>query len=327
VGTLVLLLAAAVLIGLSMGSVPVSQGEVLSALFAPAAGDAGHVQIIREIRLPRVVLAAIVGGCLALAGAAFQGLLRNPLADPYIVGTSAGAALGASLAIVSGAAAVIPAPLAKPLFAFVGALATMYCVYRLAQVDGRVPVDTFLLAGVVVGSFLWAFVSFILAAAQGRMREIVFWLMGDLSTADPGLVWIALPYLLLGGLGLYALSHSLNLLSAGEESAAHLGVAVERTKAGVIVLASLVTAAAVSVSGLIGFMGLMVPHVARSLWGPDHRVLLPACVLAGAAFLVLADTAARVLLSPTEVPVGVITAQMGGPFFLFVLRSHRMGPR
>jgi len=281
-----------------------------------------EARIVREIRLPRVVLAALVGASLSLAGAAFQGLLRNPLADPYIVGTSSGAACGAAIAIVLGLSSSFDVAWpARPLFAFVGALATMYFVFALSRVDGRLPVDTFLLAGVVVGSFLWAFVSFLMAASHGKMQEIVFWLMGDLSMASWPMIRMMAPYFVIGAVALLLLSHRLNLLSIGEESAAALGVEVERTKLIIVVFASLLTAAAVSVSGLIGFVGLMVPHLTRSIWGPDHRVLLPACALGGAAFLVLADTAAR-LMSPAEIPVGVLTALFGGPFFFVILRRR-----
>jgi iron complex transport system permease protein len=286
-----------------------------------AAGASGEERSLLDIRLPRVLLAAIVGASLALAGAAFQGLLRSSLADPYIVGTSSGAALGAALSVVLGVSSGMAAPhLGKPLFAFVGALLTMYCVYRLAQRNGRLPVDTFLLSGVVVGAFVWAFVSFLLAVTQDKMKEIVFWLMGDLSAADWGLIWMSLPYLLIGGLVLLALAHPMNLLASGEERALQLGVPVERVKTAVIVFAALITAGAVSVSGLIGFVGLMVPHLVRSAWGADHRVLLPATAIAGAAFLVTADAAARLLLSPAGLPVGVVTALLGGPFFFFILR-------
>jgi iron complex transport system permease protein len=267
-----------------------------------------------------VVLAALVGASLALAGAAFQGMLRNSLADPYIVGTSSGAAFGAALAIVLGLSSGFDAawPL-RPMFAFVGALLTMGFVFALSRVDGRLPVDTFLLAGVVVGSFLWAFVSFILAISQGKMREIVFWLMGDLSLASWPMINMMAPYFVVGSVALFMLSHRMNLLTVGEESAAALGVEVEKTKILIVVFASLLTAAAVSVSGLIGFLGLMVPHLVRSAWGPDHRILLPASALGGAAFLIVADTAAR-LLGPAEIPVGVLTALFGGPFFFVILR-------
>lgn len=281
-----------------------------------------EARIVLQIRLPRMLLACLVGASLSLAGAAFQGLLRNPLADPYIVGTSSGAAFGAAVAIVLGLSSSFEVAWpARPLFAFLGALATMYFVFALSRVDGRLPVDTFLLAGVVVGSFLWAFVSFLMAVSRGKMQEIVFWLMGDLSMASWSMIGMVVPYFLIGAVALLLMSHRLNLLSIGEESAAALGVDVERTKVAVVVFASLLTAAAVSVSGLIGFVGLMIPHLTRQLWGADHRVLLPACALGGAAFLVLADTAAR-LVGPTEIPVGVLTALFGGPFFFVILRRR-----
>ena len=319
-----LVLLGAVLLSLSLGTQAIPLSQVFDALLHPHQ-ESPNARILLEFRLPRVLLAALVGASLSLAGTAFQGVLRNPLADPYIVGTSAGAAVGASLAIVAGlGGGVGSAGMAKPFLAFVGALITMYLVYRLAEVDGHLPVESFLLAGVVVGSFLWAFVSFTLAAARTRMEEIVLWLMGDLSSADYSHVGLVLPYLIFGGAALFAFSHAMNLLSVGEESAAHLGVAVERTKIWIIVFASLVTAAAVSVSGLIGFVGFMVPHAVRSLWGADHRITLPAAALAGAVFLVLADLAARLLLSPAQVPVGVITALLGGPFFFVILRRGRV---
>lgn len=323
-GILGLGLLGAALLSLSLGTQGIPLSQVLGALIHPHQDDTG-VRILLELRLPRVLLAALVGASLSLAGAAFQGVLRNPLADPYIVGTSAGAAVGASVAIVAGLGGGLgTVGMAKPFLAFVGALATMYLVYRLAEVDGTLPVEGFLLAGVVVGSFLWAFVSFMLAAARSRMEEIILWLMGDLSSADYAHVGVILPYLVLGAVGLFALSHAMNLLSVGEDSAAHLGISVEKTKMWIIILASLVTASAVSVSGLIGFVGFMVPHGMRSLWGADHRVLLPASALGGAIFLVLADLAARLLLSPAQVPVGVITALLGGPFFFALLRRrHR----
>jgi iron complex transport system permease protein len=326
---LVVLLVAVGWGALCVGTYLVPPGQVVRILRDPSLADpadhawlAQEARIVRDIRLPRVLLAALVGASLALAGAAFQGMLRNSLADPYIVGTSSGAALGAAIAIVLGLSSSIDAAWpARPLFAFVGALLTMAFVFALSRLDGRLPVDTFLLAGVVVGSFLWAFVSFLMAASQGRMREIVFWLMGDLSLASWPLVQMILPYFLAGLAALFLLAHRLNLLAVGEESAAALGVDVERTKILVVVFASLLTAAAVSVSGLIGFLGLMVPHLIRSIWGPDHRILLPASALGGATFLVLADTAAR-MMGPVEMPVGVLTALFGGPFFFVILRRR-----
>lgn len=322
------------LLSLDVGTVRISEATIVRVLAEPAlrtvvdSGDRARdtlgqeARIIWDIRLPRLALASLVGACLALAGAAFQGLLRNPLADPYIVGTSSGAAFGTAVAIALGlSSGVDSAESLRPLFSFAGALLTMYCVVRLARVERRLPVDTFLLAGVVMGSFLWAFVSFIMATANGRMKEIVLWLMGDLSLATWSLVGLVVPYFVLGAVALAALAHRLNLLSMGEESASSLGVDVEATKLVVVAAASLLTAAAVSVSGLIGFLGLFVPHLTRSACGPDHRVLLPVSAIAGAAFLVLADTASRAM-SPVELPVGVLTALFGGPFFFVLLRRR-----
>ncbi len=273
--------------------------------------------ILRDIRLPRALLGACVGACLASAGVAFQALLRNPLADPYVVGASSGAALGAALAILLGLTAVLP------LAAFAGAVGAMLFIVRLARIGGALPVDTFLLAGVVVGSFLWSLVSFMLTMARQDMARIVFWLMGSLADARWSQLPLILPYLVLGLGGLYYGALSLNLLTLGEEAAIPLGLPAERAKLWVLLAATLLTAAAVSVSGLIGFLGLIVPHLCRGLVGPDHRLLLPAAALGGAMFLVLCDTLARSLRSGLELPVGVITALLGAPFFFWLLYSRR----
>jgi iron complex transport system permease protein len=311
-------------LSISLGTATIPLKEVLEILLHPlrSPGGANEV-IILGIRLPRALLAAGVGAALSMAGAAFQGLLRNPLADPYIVGTSAGAALGAAFSIVFKLQGSFLGFSAVPVFAFVGALLTMFVIYRLARVDSRLPVETFLLAGVVVGSFMWALVSFSLTLAREDLPRVVFWLMGSVADRDMGHVLVLLPYLVLGGLVLSVLAHHLNVMTLGEESAAHLGVSVEKVKIWIILAASLVTAAAVSVSGLIGFVGLMIPHVVRMLIGPDHRVLIPASALGGAVFLVWADTAARLVVAPQEMPVGVITALLGAPFFCWLLREGK----
>ncbi|HXE71793.1 MAG TPA: iron chelate uptake ABC transporter family permease subunit [Candidatus Nitrosotenuis sp.] len=316
------LLAAAMLAGLAAGSVALSPAEVWQALFHPLGLPEAHVSIIRDIRLPRVLLGASVGAALALAGTAFQGLLRNPLADPYIVGTSAGASLGAALAIelrLPSAWGLSPVP----ALAFPGAVLSMLAVYRLARMGPTLPVETFLLAGVMVGSFTQALVSFLMTLGHQDLPRIIFWLMGSLSNARWTDLAMLLPYLALGAVLLYRLSVPLNVMSLGEETAWSLGVEVERTKVWVVLAGSLVTAAAVSVSGLIGFLGLLVPHLARMLVGPDHRVLFPAALLGGGAFLVLADLAARVLLASRELPVGVVTALVGAPFFFWLLHRRR----
>jgi iron complex transport system permease protein len=279
--------------------------------------------IIFQVRLPRILLAAAVGAALAMAGTAFQGLLRNPLADPYIIGTSAGASFGAALSIVLGLNAAILGISPVPLMAFGGSLIAMIFVYRLAQRNGSLPVDTFLLAGVIVGAFISSLVSFLMIMAREDLPKIIYWLMGSFSgREDWSFLAILLPYLVAGSVVLYLYAHPLNLLTMGEETAAHKGLNVEKTKKIVIVAASLITAAAVSVSGLIGFVGLLIPHIMRMLTGPDHRVLIPASAIAGAVFLILTDTFARTMFLPEEMPVGVITALFGAPFFFWLLRRR-----
>lgn len=322
-GVGLLLVAASGLLGLLAGSVPLGPGDVYGALVGQEGLDPSSVAIIRDLRLPRVLLGMLVGASLALAGAGFQGILRNPLADPYIVGTSSGAALGATLAIVLHLPSPLPWLSPVPAMAFLGALVSMLAVYRVARIGNTVPIETFLLAGVVVGAFSGAMVSFLLTVAREDLPRIVFWLMGSLSQADAARIGLVAPYLALGGAALYLLSPALNLASLGDEAAWSLGVEVERLKLQVVLAGSLVTAAAVAASGLIGFLGLAVPHLARMIVGPDHRVLLPASALGGAAFLVLADTAARTVAAPREIPVGVLTALVGAPFFFWLLHRRR----
>lgn len=276
--------------------------------------------ILLEYRLPRVALAGVVGLSLSVSGAALQGLLGNPLADPYVVGVSAGAAVGAALAIMAGLQSALGG-LGVPAAALVGAVVAMATVMAISRTGGRLPARTFLLAGVVVGSFFWSLVTLLLAVSGRSMQEVMFWLLGSLSGADTARLWMSAPPAVLAVLGLWTLSRDLNLISVGEEPAHHLGVRVETVKNVVVLLASLATASAVAVSGVIGFVGLIVPHMVRMILGPDHRVLIPCAALCGAAFLILADTAARTMLGATELPVGVLTALLGGPFFLYLLRS------
>ncbi len=317
------LLAVAGLVGMLVGSVPITPGDLWLAWTDPARLDPATATILLDLRLPRVLLGMLVGASLALAGSGFQGILRNPLADPYIVGTSAGAALGASLAIVLHLPSPLPWLSPVPALAFLGALGAMLAVYRLARIGNTLPVETFLLAGVVVGSFAGAMVSFLMTLAHEDLPRVVFWLMGSLGQADASRVALVAPYLLIGGVALYLLSPALNVASMGDEAAWSLGVDVERLKIQVILAGSLVTAAAVSASGLIGFLGLLVPHLTRMLVGPDHRVLMPASALGGAAFLVLADTVARTVGAPQEIPVGVVTAMVGAPFFFWLLHRRK----
>jgi iron complex transport system permease protein len=282
--------------------------------------------IFFELRLPRVVGGALVGLALATAGTLFQGLLRNPLADPYAIGTSGGASLGAVVAmLLTGSFRWLGFGLV-PLAAFAGALAAMALIYRLARVAGRTPVVTLLLAGFAVSVILSYTVSLLLIVddrEQLNLPRVYAWLLGGVSVSEWSQLAVVGPLILLGTIGAAALARSLNALSLGEEMAERLGVDVERDKLIAIVVGSLLTAAAVTISGLVGFVGLVVPHVLRLLCGPDHRLLIPATALAGATFLVVADLIARTVLAPAELPVGIITAFLGGPYFLYLLRSAR----
>jgi len=286
----------------------------------PLAGDSRLAQIFWYLRLPRVAMGAIVGAALTVAGGSLQGLLMNPLADPYLVGVSAGAALGASLATVLHFGHTLGGA-GRCVVGFASGALTMALVIWLARSRGRIHRDAFILAGVVVGSFMWALVTLLMSISGQDLQTIVFWLMGSLSAeADWRVVAVVGAITGFGCLALYAYARDLNLLSLGEEQARQLGVETEALKLWVIVFAALVTAAAVSVSGVIGFVGLVIPHIARKLFGPDHRLLLPAAGLMGAAFLVWADTLARGI--GEAFPVGVLTALLGAPFFFYLLKTR-----
>ncbi len=323
------LVFAAMVVGVAVGSTPIPLGMSARALLGSLPGLHGVSLgvpeetriILREIRLPRVLLAALVGGGLSVSGAALQGLLGNPLADPYIIGVSSGAAVGAALAMILGYGAAWGG-LAVPAAGFVTALLAMAIVLGLSRRGGRLPVQGFLLAGIVVGSFFWSLVTLLLTLSGKDMQTVLFWLMGSFSGADWTRIGVSAVLIGCGALGLTAFAQDLNLISTGEEPALHLGVNVERTKLIIVALAALATAASVAVSGVIGFVGLMVPHMTRRLTGPDHRVLLPASALFGAAFLILADTAARTAFGATEAPVGLLTALLGAPFFFLILRKQ-----
>lgn len=278
-----------------------------------------HETIVTHVRLPRILLAATVGCALAVAGTVMQGFFRNPLADPSIIGVSAGAA--------AGAVAVIAFPALVPFAtvhsaAFAGALVTAFGVYAIATKGGRTPVATLLLVGIAVQTFLGAVISYMVVHSGENLRQAVLWMMGHLHNATWNDVAFALPFTLVGATVLWAYADELNVLLHGEEEAHYLGVAVERTKLVLLALASVVTAAGVAVAGVIGFVGLVVPHIMRLLVGPDHRILLPTSAIAGAAFLVVTDTIAR--LGPVEVPVGIVTAAVGAPFFLFLLTRREV---
>jgi iron complex transport system permease protein len=274
--------------------------------------------IVRRLRLPRIALAAVVGFALASAGAVMQGFFRNPMADPSIIGVSSGAAVGA--------VATIALPLALPFglqaAAFAGALVTAFAVYLVATDGGRTPVATLLLAGVAVQAFLGAAVSFLLLQAGESLEQAVFWLMGNLHNSTWSEVEVTLPLALAAFAVLLVYARDLNAMLLGEEDARAVGVGVERTKRLLLAVSSVITAAAVAVAGVIGFVGLVVPHVMRLVVGPDHRILLPTSALAGATFLVATDTVARA--NPAQLPVGIVTAALGAPFFLYLLRRREV---
>lgn len=321
-GSLTFLLCAAavlaVLVSVRFGDVSLSTGEVLNALSGE--GRPAHRTILLELRLPRALLAVFVGGGLALAGAVFQALLRNPLAEPYILGISGGAAVGAVLVLTAGLTAA--GSWALPVAAFAGALLAIVLVFRVASAaDRSLDVRVLLLAGVVVGAFFTACIAFILAVSDApTVRSAVLWMMGSLAGADWRAVVVTAAYTVPSALLLVTLARPLNLMAVGEETASYLGTDVERVKRVAYAVASLVTAAGVAVAGVIGFVGLIVPHGIRLLVGSDHRALLPLSFVAGGVFLTLADLGARVLLAPTEIPIGVVTAFLGVPLFLVLLR-------
>ncbi len=318
--TLVLALLAALALSVSLGAIPVPAGEILAAL---GGGGSETVRtIVLELRLPRAILAALVGGGLALAGAVFQALLRNPLAEPYILGISGGAAVGAVSVLALGIATMGSWTL--PLAAFAGALVAIVLVFGVARrADRSMDVRVLLLSGVVVGAFFSAVIALILSLSEAEVvRSAVLWMMGSLAGAQWGSVTVVAAYTIPASLLLLGLARPLNLLALGEETASVLGADVERVKLAAFGIASLLTAAGVGVAGVIGFVGLVVPHGVRLVTGSDHRSLLPLSFLAGGAFLALADVVARTVVAPSELPIGVVTAFVGVPLFLVLLRRN-----
>jgi iron complex transport system permease protein len=285
-----------------------------------------HRTILFDVRLPRVLLAALLGGALTVAGVVFQALLRNPLADPYVLGVSGGASIGGVLALLLGlgGARGLLGGMGVPASAFAGALAALLLIEWIATVGGRLTVYTVLLTGAIFNAFSAALIYFIQSLSSlEELHAIVFYLMGQIPSYALGSLGVLALAIGLAVVGVFAMARDYNALSLGEEGAQQVGVDVERVKRRTFVLGSLLTGLAVAVAGLIGFVGLVVPHILRILLGPDHRLLLPAAFFGGAAFLVLADLVARIAVAPGELPVGVVTALIGGPFFLYLLRRSR----
>ncbi len=327
----VVAVVAAGVAGLSLGAVTIDAGGVFLEVLDHVPGlditsglSDREADIIWQLRVPRVVLGFLVGSMLAVSGAAYQGVFRNPLADPYLLGAAAGAGLGATIAIGGHLDFAVGPFEAVPLAAFVGTLVAVFLAYAVSTVGGR---DTspaiLLLSGVAVMTFMTAMQTFILQRQSDTIREVYTFILGRLLTAGWGEVELVLPYALVSLTVLLLLRRRLDVLAVGDDEATSLGMDVTRTRVVIVVFASLATAAAVSVSGLIGFVGLVVPHIVRLLAGASFRVILPLSILFGAAFLVLADLVSRVALSPAEIPIGVVTAVFGAPFFVLVLRARK----
>ncbi|SFL98812.1 FecCD family ABC transporter permease [Salibacterium qingdaonense] len=323
------------IIGVSVGSVfipiPVSLEIIWRILFGidmPPSIPEADVSIITNIRLPRVILAALVGASLAAAGTAFQGLLRNPLADPYTLGVSSGSALGAVVVLYTGFTIPLLGTLTLPVVSIISGFITLLFILTFVRwMEQQMRTETIILAGIIVSSFLGAFLSLIIALTGNELRQIISWLMGSVSMRGWDYAALVVPFFLIGILLLFMNIRELNALVFGEETARTLGVSPEKSRITVLAGASLLTGASVAVSGTIGFVGLVVPHLVRLLTGPDHRLLLPLSILSGAGFLVLTDLAARTIIAPTELPIGVITAATGAPVFGFLLYHQRRRPK
>ena len=325
-----LILLAAVILSVAVGSVFISPRVLIDVLASSLGGRAStldptgvYLQIITELRIPRVVLLMLVGAALAGSGGAYQGLFRNPLADPFLIGVSSGAGLGAVSAMLIKWPYTTLGLMVVPAAAFAGAILAVVLVSQLARVGKTVPTTNLILAGVAVSSFASAITSALMISSSGELRRALVWLLGGAIQAGWAPVLGILPYMVVGLVGLVLVGHPLNVLQFGDEQAQQLGVRVQRVRGITIALATLATAAAVAYAGIIGFVGLVVPHIIRMLWGGDYRRLIPLSMLGGAALLILTDVVARSVIAPQEIPVGIITSLLGAPFFLWVMKRSK----
>ncbi|WP_048602358.1 FecCD family ABC transporter permease [Rubeoparvulum massiliense] len=317
-------------LGISLGSVTIPLNEISKVIShhllsgGPTPSEATYDSIVWDVRLPRVTLAFLVGSALSMAGAAFQGLLRNPLADPYTLGISSGSALGAVLVIYFAWQLPLLGAFTLPLIAIAAGFITMLLVLFFARlVQRNMAMETIILTGIIFSSFLGSLLSLTVALSGDELRQIITWLMGSVSMRGWTYVSLILPFFILGSILLMFNTQELNLLTFGEETAQQLGVHTQRRKLLIMIAASIMTGAAVAVAGTIGFVGLVIPHMVRLIWGADHRQLLPLSALFGGSFLILADLLARTIISPRTLPVGVITALIGAPVFAYILYRHR----
>lgn len=324
-----------ILLGISIGTVSVPIFTIIQIIISKLFGlisqdqiDPMFSSIVLNIRLPRVILAGLVGASLAIAGAAFQGLLRNPLADPYTLGVSSGASVGAVLTLFFQLSIPFIGSFTLPLLSILFSWVTIFLVLAFARkIERSMRVETIILTGIIFSSFLGAIISLMIALTGDELRQIIGWLLGSVSMRGWEYIKIILPFFVLGSVILIFNTKELNAMSFGEERAHHLGVNVQKRKLMILTAGSILTGAAVAVSGTIGFVGLVIPHLSRLLWGPDHRHLLPLSIITGSGFLILADLISRTIISPTELPIGVITALFGAPVFALILLQRKRTER
>jgi iron complex transport system permease protein len=312
------------ILSIAVGAVDIPIQEIGASFFLPRDGNVStYATILQDIRLPHTILIVLAGAALGASGAAYQGLFRNPLADPYLIGVASGAGLGAVAAMALPLPVDLWSKFGIPGAAFIGAIGTVGLVYFIARSHESTATTGLILAGVAVGSFSTALTTFLLLRSEGELRSTLAWLIGGSTSSGWDPVFAALPYIAIGLAIQFYYAHSLNTLQFGDEQATQLGIDVPKVKMGLVIGASLATAAAVSFAGIIGFVGLIIPHMVRFLWGSDHRHLIPLSMVFGASFLLLSDIIARRLLAPQTLPVGIITALFGAPFFLWILRRYR----
>lgn len=321
IASLIFLLFAVCVFSITQGSAGIPVGEVFNVLINK--GTPTENTIIFDIRLPRILLAVIVGASLSVSGVVLQALFRNPMADPYILGISSGAAFGATTAMLFGLSFSFIGFSGISASAFIGGVIAILIAYNIAKIKQDIPTQTLLLSGIAVSAFFSACTAFLIFIAGDKLHRVILWLFGSMSSASWEHITLIIPYATACSIIIYLLSRNLNVMLLGEEEAKHLGINTENMKKIILGCATMLTAAAVSVSGIIGFVGLVIPHITRILVGPDHRILIPASVLLGSIILVLADTLSRTLISPVDIPVGIITAMFGAPFFVYLLKKKK----